>query len=70
MSKELIDKLSNLKMTEKLLRRTLDTSCYTSEKKRKVFKELEDVQKQIELVKFKLKLEKEIKKNEKSWKEI
>ena len=62
MSKELNDKLSNLKMTEKLLRRTLDMACYTTEKKRKIFKQLEDVQEQIKLVKFKLRLEKEINK--------
>lgn len=62
MSKDLIEKLSNLKMAERLLRRTLDTTCYTTEKKMKIFKQLEDVQEQIKLIKFKLRLEKEINK--------
>lgn len=62
MSKELIDKLSNLKMTERLLRRALDTKCYSRENKNKVFNELQKTIKEIELVKFKLKMEKELKK--------
>lgn len=62
MSKELIDRLSKLKMAEANLRRTLDTKSFSSKGKSKIFKELDGIKKEIELVKFKLKLEKELKK--------
>lgn len=62
MSKELIDKLSKLKMAEANLRRTLDTKSFSSKGKSKIFNELDNIKKEIQLVKFKLKIEKELKK--------
>ena len=60
MSKELIDKLSKLKMSENSLKRTLDTKNFSKEKS-KIFDQLQEIKKEIELIKFKLRLEKEIK---------
>lgn len=60
MSKELIDKLSNLKLARNSLKRLLDTKSFSPKTKTKVFSELEKVNQEIELVKFKLKLEKEL----------
>ena len=62
MSKELIEKLSKLKMTEASLKRSLDSKSFSSKGKSKIFKELEGIKNEIELVKFKLKIEKEMKK--------
>ena len=62
MSKELIDKLSKLKLAEANLKRTLDTKSFSHKGKSKIFNELDNIKKEIELVKFKLKLEKELKK--------
>ena len=59
MSKELIDKLSKLKLTEATLKRALDKN-FIKEDKQKIFKELEEIKKEIELTKFKLKIEKEL----------
>ena len=61
MSKELIDKLSKLKLTEATLKRALDKN-FVKEDKQKIFKELEEIKKEIELTKFKLKMEKELSK--------
>lgn len=61
MSKELIDKLSKLKLTEATLKRALDKN-FVKEDKQKIFKELKEIKKEIELTKFKLKMEKELSK--------
>lgn len=62
MSKDLITKLSNLKLKESSLKRCLDKNCFNSRGKARVFKELEKVENEIKLTKFKLRLEKEMKK--------
>lgn len=61
MSKELIDKLSKLKLTEATLKRALDTS-FTRKDKQNIFQEMEKIKKEIEITKFKLKMEKELSK--------
>ena len=61
MSKELIDRLSKLKLTEATLKRALDTS-FARKDKQKIFQEMEKIKKEIEMTKFKLKMEKELKK--------
>ena len=61
MGKDLISELSKLKMAEATIKRALDTSFSRVEKK-KIFIELQKIQKEIELVKFKIQLEKEINK--------
>jgi len=61
MSKELIDRLSKLKLIEGALKRSLDTKNFSNNKS-KIFDELEKTKKEIELIKFKLKMEKELKK--------
>lgn len=62
MSKDLITQLSNLKLKESSLKRCLDKNCFNSKGKARVFKELEKVENEIKLTKFKLRLEKEMKK--------
>lgn len=62
MSKELITQLSNLKIKESALKRNLDLVCFNQQKKSKIFEELTKVQEEIKLIKFKLRLEKEINK--------
>jgi len=59
MSKELIEKLSKLKLTEATLKRALDVG-FSREDKQKIFREIDDIKKEIELTKFKLKMEKEL----------
>ena len=62
MSKELIDKLSKLKLSEATLKRALDTNSYARKDRQKIFDEMEKIKKEIEMTKFKLKLEKELNK--------
>ena len=62
MSKDLITKLSNLKLKESSLKRCLDKNSFNSKGKARVFEELEKVENEIKLTKFKLRLEKEMKK--------
>ena len=62
MSKDLITKLSNLKLKESSLKRCLDKNCFNSKGKARLFEELEKVENEIKLTKFKLRLEKEMKK--------
>ena len=53
MSKDLITKLSNLKLKESSLKRCLDKNCFNSKGKARVFEELEKVENEIKLTKFK-----------------
>lgn len=62
MSKELIDRLSKLKLTEATLKRALDTNSYARKDRQKIFDEMEKIKKEIEMTKFKLKIEKELNK--------
>lgn len=61
MREDLIDKLSKLNMSEKMIKRCLDIKCYDEESRRKCFVELQQIQKEIQKIKFKLRMEKEIK---------
>ena len=65
MGKDLIEELSNLKLKENALKRYLDTT-FNQETRIKIFKDLQDIAKKIEQAKFKIQLEKELKKNEKN----
>ena len=67
---ELIDKLSKLKLEETCLKRNLDMNYLDEEMRTKIFKRIKENKKEIELVKFKIKLEKEMKKNEKFREEV
>lgn len=67
---ELIDKLSKLKLEENCLKRNLDMNYLDLELRTKIFKRIKENKKEIELVKFKIRLEKEMKKNEKFREEI
>lgn len=62
MNNKNIDELSNLLMEEKSLKRILDLNYYNKEARDKHFSRLLEVQKEIRKVKFKIKLEKQIKK--------
>lgn len=68
MNNTLIDKLSRLKLEETSLKRNLDKRLSVSERT-KTFNRLKEVLKQQEMIKFKLKLQKEME-NEKFRKEI
>ena len=70
MNNELIDKLSKLKLEESCLKRNLDMNYLDLELRTKIFKRIKENKKEIELVKFKIRLEKEMKKNEKFREEI
>lgn len=60
MNNKLIDDLSTLTLEKKYLKRELDNNWYDRQKKQKLFDKINDVNEKIECVKFKLKLEKEI----------
>lgn len=62
---ELIEKLSKLRLEENCLKRNLDVNYLDSELRTKLFKRIKENKKEIQLVKFKIRLEKEMKKNEK-----
>ena len=62
MNNKLIEKLSSLKLAESAIKRNLDRNYYNSKLRSKLFKELKQIQNEIERVKFKIRLEK--KKNE------
>lgn len=62
MNNKLIEKLSSLKLAESAVKRNLDRNYYNSKLRSKLFKELKQIQNEIERVKFKIRLEK--KKNE------
>lgn len=67
MSKELIDKLSKLKLEETSLKRILDTKSFASKGKPRIFQRLQEVKKEIDLVKFKLRMEKELNNEKRNW---
>lgn len=60
--KELIEELSDLTLKEKALKRALDVTYYNNDKRIKNFKELKQVKEQIKIVKYKLRLLKELEK--------
>lgn len=60
---KLIEKLSSLKLAESAIKRNLDRNYYNLKLRSKLFKELKQIQNEIERVKFKIRLEKE-KKND------
>lgn len=62
MNNKNIDELSNLLMEEKSLKRVLDLNYYKKESRDKHFSRLLEVQKEIRKLKFKIKLENQIKK--------
>jgi len=63
---KLIEKLSNLKLEESSLKRNLDRNYCNLKIRTKMFEKLKDVKKEIKNVKFQIRLEREMKKNEKS----
>ena len=69
MKDELINELAQLTLNEKMIKRCLDVKCFDDESRKKCFVELQEIRKRMEKVKFKLRVEKEIK-NEKCRKEI
>lgn len=65
----MLDKLSRLILEEKSLKRTIDFT-YNRKKRTKILTRLVQVQKEIRETKIKLRIEREIKRNEKSRKNI
>ena len=61
MSKALIGKLSLLDLEKKYLKRQLDKNFKNIEIRKRIFKRLSEVEKEIKNVKFKLELERKIK---------
>lgn len=64
MNNELINQLSKLKLQESANKRNLDRNYYNIKVRDKLFNELKEVQSEIKRIEFKIKLEKENKKNE------
>ncbi len=62
MNNDLIEKLSLLELEKKYLKRELDNKWYDRKEKQKLFDRINDVNKEIEYVKFKLELERKMKK--------
>lgn len=62
MNNKNIDELSNLLMEEKYLKRNLDLNYYKKNDRDKYFMRLKEVKKEIEKIKFKIRLENQIKK--------
>lgn len=69
MKDDLLNELAQLTLKEKMIKRCLDVKCFDDESRRKCFVELQEIKKKIEKVKFKLRLEKEMK-NEKCGKKV
>lgn len=65
MSDKLIDKLSNLDLEEKSVKRGLDRYYRNENDRSRLYKRLQEIKREKEQVKFKLRLEKELR-NEKS----
>ena len=61
---ELIEQLSNLKLQEKALKRALDRVYNDVEMRTQLFNKIKKLKKEIDLIKFKIRLVKEMKKNE------
>lgn len=64
MKENLINELAELTMNEKMIKRCLDVKCFDDESRRKCFVELQEIKRRIEKVKFKLRVEKEMKNEE------
>lgn len=64
MSDKLIEELSNLELEEKFVKRNLDRYYRDEESRDRLFYRLKKIKKEKEQIKFKLRLEKELK-NEK-----
>ena len=62
MNNKLIDELTLLNLKEKNLKRVLDVYFYDPQKRTNAFNELKQVKKDIEKIKFKLKIERKMKK--------
>lgn len=62
MNDNLISKLSILNLHKNYLKRELDINCYNKAKRKAIFKKMENIDKEIKYVKFKLELERKIKK--------
>ena len=60
MVNKLIDDLSKLNAEEKALKRSLDISYYDSNKRTEMFNKLEECKKNIEKVKFKIRMERKL----------
>ena len=60
--KSLIEELSDLTLKEKALKRALDVTYYNNDKRNENFRKLKEVKYQIKVVKYKLRLLKEIEK--------
>lgn len=63
MSNNLITQLSQLKLEKSCIKRNIDRNYYNAELRTKLFTDLKEVEKEIERVKFKIRLER-IKKND------
>ena len=61
MNNELIEKLSLLTLEKKYLKRELDNKWYDKGKRKKIFDRLDNVNKEIDYVKFRLELERKMK---------
>lgn len=59
MNNELINQLSKLTLEEMALKRNIDRNYYNVEIRTNLFKRLQEVQTEIKKVKFKIRLEKE-----------
>ena len=62
---ELIEQLSLLAMEEKCLKRNLDKYYNDTNERRKMFNKLRENKKKVEQIKFKIRLERQMKNNEK-----
>lgn len=60
---ELIERLSILKLQEKNLLRVLDRVYNDLDKRTRVFNQIKEIKKETESIKFKIRLEREMKKN-------
>lgn len=61
MNNELIEELSKLELQKKHLIRCLDSQYYNKCQRAKTFEKIKDLKKQIEKLKFKIRLNREIK---------
>lgn len=62
MNDKLIDKLTKLELEEKCIKRNLDRYYRNENDRTRLYKRLQEIKKEKEQVKFKLRLEKELKK--------
>lgn len=67
---ELIEQLSNLEIQKRTLLRELDKIYNNFDKRTKTFNKIKQIIKDIEQVKFKIRLEKEMNKNEEFRKKV